>query len=233
MKLRWITWLMAALFLLTASTAQADYTNWEDSHYAFKQVKTVYMAEMDTSEVNIDSAAKERQLKEEFAKRVKTIKGVNVLTEAPRTAKALLPGAVQKASEEEETETTGVSIPQDAIDAGADIYILPRLTNYHVDSYLVPAHTEWRSRRVRETWKDKDGKWHEFYRDETYPVFIPDSYVPYAEVTVTFEWYDTKTGNLVASSEDARTRNGEDNPIGVYQRIVDRFGKNVQKIIGK
>lgn len=232
MKFRHIAWLLALLFSLLAMPAEAEYTAWTDSNYDFKKAKVVYIAEMDTSDVTIESAAKERKLKEELVKRAQAVKGLKVIAESPKTKVAQVPGSIQKASEEiEESEGADVSIPQEAVDAGADLYIRPTLTTYHVDSYLEPAHTEWHSREVKEAWKDKDGNWHEFYRTVNYPVFIPDTYVPYADVTVTFEWYDTKTGALVASSEDERTRNAEDNPQGVYQRIIDRFLKNMKKEI--
>lgn len=233
MKTKIVTLLAMLFFVFSLSTAQAEYTNWQDSAYPFKQVRTVYIAEMDTSEVSIESAAKERTLKEELVKRANAVKGLKVVVELPRTSKAILPGQVQKASEEEDNNTNGVAIPQEAIDAGASIYILPRLTTYVIDSYLEPAHMEWKSREVKESWKDKDGKWHDSYHTETYPVFIPDQYIPYCDVTATFEWYDTKTGNLIASSEDARTRVSGSNPQGAYQRIVDRFLKNMKKTMGR
>lgn len=233
MKFRKLAGLLAVLFALVAFPVHGEYTSWADTTYDFHKAKVVYIGEMDTSEVSIESAAKERQLKEELVKRAATVKGLTVIAEGPKGKVAKVPGQVQKVSEElEETEEpTEVSIPQEALDQRADIYIRPALTTYHVDSYLEPAHTEWRSREVKESWKDKDGKWHEYYRTESYPVFIPDTYVPFAEVTVTFEWYDTKTGALVASSEDERTRNAENNPTGVYQRIIDRFLKNIKKQI--
>ena len=232
MKFRHIAWMLALLFSLLAMPAEAEYTAWADSTYNFKKAKVVYIAEMDTSDVSIESAAKEWKLKEELVKRAGTVKGLKVIAESPKTKVAQVPGSIQKASEEiEEMEPVDVSIPQEAIDAGADLYIRPTLTTYQVDSYLEPAHTEWHSKEVREAWKDKDGNWHEYYRTVNYPVFIPDTYIPYADVTVTFEWYDTKTGALVASSEDERTRNAENNPQGVYQRIIDRFLKNMKKEI--
>ena len=110
--------------------------------------------------------------------------------------------------------------------------ILPLITTWQTDSYLVPAHTEWRNREIRDAWRDKDGRWHEYYRTITYPEYVPDYWVPYAEVTVTFEWYDTKTGSLIASSEDKRLRASETHPEDLYERIVDRFIKNMKKTLG-
>ncbi len=66
-----------------------------------------------------------------------------------------------------------VTIPQGAVDAKADIYILAKMTQCDVDSYLVLAHTEWKSRQVEENYVDKDGKLHSFYRTENYPDTFP------------------------------------------------------------
>lgn len=100
-------------------------------------------------------------------------------------------------------------------------------------SYLVPAHTEWKSRQVEENYVDKDGKLHSFYRTENYPEYVPDHDVPYVTVGVQFQWFDTKTGKLVASSEDVRRRNSESNPSSVYNRIIDRFYKNMKDTLEK
>ena len=48
-------------------------------------------------------------------------------------------------------------------------------------------------------------------------------------VTMTFEWYDVESGELIASSEDDRTRDAENDPKGMYQRIVDRFAKDLKE----
>ena len=52
-------------------------------------------------------------------------------------------------------------------------------------------------------------------------------------VGVQFQWFDTKTGKLVASSEDVRRRNSESNPSSVYNRIIDRFYKNMKDTLEK
>jgi hypothetical protein len=126
-----------------------------------------------------------------------------------------------------------VTIPQAALDAKADVYILPRMDSCAVSSYLVPAHTEWRTDEIPESWRDDHGHWHTFYRTVTYPEYYPDSYVPYTAVSVQFQWFDTKTGKLVASSQDARARGSENNPMDIYDRILDRFFKNMKTTLNK
>lgn len=88
---------------------------------------------------------------------------------------------------------------------------------------MVPAHTEWKSRQVEENHVDKDGKLHSFYRTENYPEYVSDHDVPYVTVGVQFQWFDTKTGKLVASSEDVRRRNSESNPPSVYNCIIEKI----------
>ena len=219
------TILTALLLLLSGAAARAEYTEWKDSTYPFQSVKTIYVDEIDTEALEGLSPAEEWKLKDTFYKKISKIKDVSILTKEPRpdgdlnTKDAVIGGK-------------DTAIPEEAVEKGADIYIQPRITTWQVDSYLVPAHTEWRNTEVRDAWRDKDGRWHEYYRTVTYPEFVPDYWVPYAQVTVTFEWYDTKSGNLIASSEDSRTRGAESNPENLYGRIVDRFIKNMKKTLG-
>ena len=224
-----ITLIAAWLLLLFPSWTEASYTSWEDESYPFSDAKVIYIDELDTSEASMVSPSMERKLKGDFYRRALKVKNVEVKAAKPEPLKAALPSKGEGNSAEvigKEAEHT--IVPEEAVSEKADIYILSRLRTWNVDSYLVPGHTEWRDTEVRDAWRDKDGNWHTYYRTVTYPEWIPPHYIPYAEVAVTFEWYDVKTGDLIASSEDERLRSGEDNPMGVYQRIMDRFFKNMK-----
>lgn len=223
MKTKFFAVIAFIFFLFSFSMAEADYTSWQDSSYDFKAVKTVYIGSMDTSEAGISSSAVEMKVKDNFYKKAMKIRGPAMVAESPETMEV---EPIEKGSSSTEESTS--MVPEEAVKAGADLYIYPKLTVWQVDSYLVPAHTEWRDTMVRDFWRDKDGYWHEFYRTVTYPEYIPSYYVPCAGVAVTFEWYDVKTGKLVASSEDSRLRGSESNPQAVYERIVDRFCKNAK-----
>lgn len=227
-RYRLLVLLMAFFLFLSGSSASADYTEWKDSTYDFTKVKTLYIGEMDTSAFPEMGSAMKWKLKEEFYKKTSGVKGLSLLMEQPGPrGRAALPAQ----EEDSIIEGSETAVPEEAVSGKADIYILPRLEQYSVNSYLLPAHTEWRSREVREGWRDRDGRWHEFYRTVTYPEYVPDLWVPCARVDVTFEWYDVKTGNLVASSEDSRVRNGENNPLSLYRRAIDRFTKNMKKTV--
>ncbi len=229
---------VAAAFLMTALissavSVRADFTSWENSSYPFAQVKSVYVAEMDTSEVSLNQVKAQKAKAFLDNKLMKLSLPSSFKLTSEFSNQVYLPASkVQKASEENGESNADPLL--EAVEAsGADVYIIPRLTHWHVDSYIIPAHTEWRSRKVKDAWKDKDGNWHEYYRTETYPEFIPDQAVPYSEVTVSFEWYDRASGKLIASSEDARVRDMENNPQGIYERIIERFVKNLKKTLKK
>ena len=244
--------LAGCLALTGAVPALADYTSWQDPQYDFSNVKTVYMAQMDMSGYGLQNLAKKQKMVDHFNTRTaKTkLKKAKLVVEPVSQPRALLPGekpavpekeaeparqqALEKQLEPSKTnDATQVTIPQAALDAKADVYILPRMDSCAVSSYLVPAHTEWRTDEIPESWRDDDGHWHTFYRTVTYPEYYPDSYVPYTAVSVQFQWFDTKTGKLVASSQDARARGSENNPMDIYDRILDRFFKNMKTILNK
>lgn len=157
----------------------------------------------------------------------------------PSETTAAVPAETAEAALPEKSTATAATtpspapavIPQAAIDAKADAYVTAQLLTYHVGTGLIPAHTEWNSYSVRDVYYDRDGHPHWFYHDVSYPVYVPDAYVPMATVRVRFAVYDVKTGKLVSCSEDMRTRGSSDDLRGVYQRILDRFFKNLKKTV--
>lgn len=71
---------------------------------------------------------------------------------------------------------------------------------------MIPAHMEWESYMIRDVAYDRRGRPHWFSRRISYPVYVPNTYVPLATVSVQFIVYDVKTGKAVSMSEDNRTR---------------------------
>lgn len=149
----------------------------------------------------------------------------------PATDLSSLNTIVQKSTPSEKSRPSAIVIPQKAIDAKADIYVTAQLLTYSVGTGCIPAHTEWNSYSVRDVYYDRDGHPHWFYHDVSYPVYVPDTYVPMATVSVRFAVYDVLTGKLISYSEDTRTRSSSDDLRGVYNRIIDRFFKNLKKEI--
>ncbi len=120
-------------------------------------------------------------------------------------------------------------LPQEAMQA--DLYVTAQVTTYRIGSGMIPAHTEWNSYTVQDVFYGRDGRPRWFSRRISYPVYVPDTYVPVACVSVRFAVYDTRTGKAVSLSEDTRTRSSSRDLTGVYGRIIDRFFKNLKKEI--
>ena len=251
--------------LLVGNCACADFTSWQDSNYDFTKIKTIYVAQMDMEEAEIESLVKERTLSEELAKKLSSVKELSIVTESLNVHTDLFAEAEKKLAKQasakksyelptkdskvdtdnKETQSDALSDSSDEEDSdeivlgenvlasGAEIFIQPFLHTYSVATELIPAHTEWRTRRIDRSWVDHKGKVHRDYYTETFPYYVPDTYVSHALVSCSFEWYDVKTGNLIASSEDSRDKRYSDDPIDVYQRIIDRFVKNLKKTFKK
>lgn len=126
---------------------------------------------------------------------------------------------------------TNLAVPQAAKDAEADLYVTAQVLSYGIGTGLIPAHTEWNSYPVHDVYYDRDGRAHWFTRYISYPVYVPDRYVPIASVGVRFTVVDVRTGAVVSLSEDTRDRGSSDDTRGVYKRIIDRFFKNLKKEI--
>lgn len=153
--------------------------------------------------------------------------GAAVLAPAP-VATPPLPGpAITDTAAIAKADT--VIVPQAAKDTDADLYITAQVLAYGIGTGLIPAHTEWNSYQVQDVYYDRDGHAHWFTRNISYPVYVPDRYVPVASVGVRFTVVDVKTGAVVSLSEDTRDRGSSDDTRGVYNRIIDRFFKNLKK----
>lgn len=122
-----------------------------------------------------------------------------------------------------------ITVPSAAKEAEADLYVKGDVLSYGIGTGLIPAHTEWNTYQVSDVYYDRDGHPHWYTRNISYPVYVPDRYVPIASVSVRFTVVDVKTGNVVSVSEDTRDRGSSDDTRGVYNRIIDRFFKNLKK----
>ncbi len=232
--------LVSALILLAAGqTASAEFVSWQEKTYDFSRVKTIYVAALDTREAKLDDVLKEKILSEEFRTKLAAVSRFSYIMEdeaADETAVSENDAKEETAAGESDviapvkTETKVTKFSKAAAASGADVLLCPILRTYKVTQELVPAHTEWQTRQIDRSWKDRDGRWHKEYQTISYPVHVPDAYIDHAYISCAFEWYDLRTGKLIAGSEDTRDRRYEDNPLEMYRRIVDRFVKNLKKL---
>lgn len=229
---------------IQADTPMKFYRLKEDFQKKAGAVKGISVV-MPALEAPAPPALRQKAAKKETTKKVTPVpQSVEIKHAAASDPAAGLPPDTTTPAETAKSDTTAatavseplpspapVVIPQAVIDANADAYVTAQLLTYHVGTGLIPAHTEWNSYSVRDVYYDSDGHPHWFYHDVSYPVYVPDAYVPMATVRVRFAVYDVKTGKLVFCSEDMRTRGSSDDLRGVYNRIIDRFFKNLKKEI--
>ncbi len=233
---KWRIGLLVLSFTVFSSLpAGARYAAWQDPEYDFTSVKTVYLEHFDFSMVKLRSFDGSQAMETYWRKKGEAFSKVTILQPPMEVPRALLPGQGVENAGEQNKETTTLpktaakrdpllQIPAQA--AQAELYLTARLDTLGRDSVLVPAHTEWRTTEVEDGYFDAKGHYHSLYHTITYPEYVPSYYVPYITVGAVFNAYDTKTGKLVLSSEDIRTRGDETHSIDIYKRIVDRFFKN-------
>lgn len=165
-----------------------------------------------------------------------TVKRKNVTTADPGAGIASTEPATPPLPAPEATEVLPaptkdmhIAVPDAAKAAEADLYIKGDVLSYGVGTGLIPAHTEWNTYQISDVYYDRDGHPHWYTRNISYPIYVPARYVPIASVAVRFTVVDVQTGNVVSVSEDTRDRGSSSDTRGVYNRIIDRFFKNLKK----
>lgn len=197
-------------FILFPQMVSAEKTDWKDSNYNFKRVKTVVILNLH-NDADLSSVSRAVQMKvdDDYAKNSKKLK-CEVLTEDQ--ARRML--GMQNASREALKNSLGQI---------ADLWIEGNIHLWKSSYHIVPARTVWesqkRTRRVRDRW----GDWYE----ETYYESVPVTYPPYrvdtSDIISIFEVYDAKTGKLVFTREDNRSRDDENAQKDMFGRMCNSF----------
>ena len=213
---------LLACLTLFAAPAAASKNDWTDKAYDFHKINTAVVYDIDLSQAKPDSDIVSRNLQELFQKKAERMHLVQLTPEqASRKISLKLYkdlDALQKTAPDE-----AAALFNDNLKSVADIYIKASLDEYSVGGYVVPAHTEWRDRQESYTWTDRDGHSHTDTRTISYPEYVPEHYVSTVTVKVRFDAYDAATGKAIFSREESRTRDSEDNPHDVYERIISSF----------
>ncbi|WP_444349792.1 hypothetical protein [Phascolarctobacterium succinatutens] len=95
----------------------------------------------------------------------------------------------------------------------------------------VPGHFEDYTTQERHYYYDKDGKRHYWTEDVVRQRWVPESFHPYAQLSLIYNFYDLSDGTLVASFSDSRSREYENDPAdGMLNRsLKDCFNKIFRK----
>ena len=196
-----IKYFFGAFFLLTIflipQITSAEKNDWIDKNFNFKSVKTVAVMNV-TTEVDLGSKGnifKQKLLSSYFdgAKKIKA----KVLTEN--------------------------QIGQSNLSEVADLRVECTIKTFENSYYIIPERTVWEEKRRTRTYRDRDGN----RQEETYYVTVPVTYPPrrvdVSDLVVSFEVYDTKTGQLVFGREDNRRREDDQAQQGMFGRMCNSF----------
>ena len=113
----------------------------------------------------------------------------------------------------------------------ADAVIMCNIKDWSDDYYIVPERTTWESKKMYRNVRDRYGNWIE----ESYYVTVPVTHPPYrvdvSKISVAFEVYDTRTGQMIFGREDVRDREDRNAQDGMYGRICNSFFQDLGKLI--
>lgn len=95
----------------------------------------------------------------------------------------------------------------------------------------VPGHFEDYTTQERHYYYDKEGKRHYWTEDVVRQRWVPESFHPYAQLSLIYNFYDMEDGTLVASFSDSRNREYENDPAGgmLNRSLKDCFKKIFRK----
>lgn len=200
--------LLLACFILP-QTVSAEKHDWKDNYYNFRGVRSVILAEI-TSNVNF---SRESNV---FLQRLYSTYYDN--------ARRL------KCSVFRDEQRRIFSDPREFAQV-ADLVIRCNIKDWSDDFYIVPEHTVWEQKKMYRRVRDMWGNWIEDSYYVTVPVTYPPRRVDVSKIAVSFEVYDTRTGQMVFGREDVRDREDRNAQDGMYGRICNSFFQDLSKLM--
>ena len=222
--------LVVLMLVIMPVGAWAEKTDFKDSSYNFKQVKSVAVYDMDFSKIDMEEdSVQAKSMQAVYQDKLHTAKLPIVDEEMLLRKISLLSGQdmdlLYQSNPEEYEQVYWEKLPE-----VADVYITSEVKEYKSSIIFHPAYTSWERRTKYITVKDSDGNSRRVEIEYDEPVYHPESYSTQFYVTVEFRAYDTKTGKEIFSRVDARDREdyeGKD----MYARICANFAKDFAKLM--
>ena len=198
-------------FVILPQNVSAEKHDWKDNSYNFRDVRKVVLTEI-TSNANFDG------MSNIFLQRIYSTYYDN--------SKKL---KCEVITSDQNRQSYKMADPR-AFSQIADLLILCNIRDWSDDYYIVPEKTTWETKKMYRNVK-RDGKWIE----ESYDVAVPVTHPPYrvdvSKIAVTFEVYDTRTGQMVFGREDVRDREDRNAQDGMYGRICSSFFQDSNKLM--
>ena len=228
-------------FFMILPTVNAEKMDFVDSKYPFSQLKSVYIYDIDLSAlsktnnntVNADNKFAERVLLQDYYDNAHKFEYYTVYNEEQAKRKISL--ATNKDIDKMMTEnkSEGVAFFDDNLKQIVQAAVKAELTSYYTDSYIIPAHTEWRTVTESEDYYDKNGKRHTRTRTIQVPEYVGDQTVYRANVTIHFSMIDTKTGKEIFSRTETRVNTFTSDCRECFKQTVRAFYRDLKKMIKK
>ena len=205
-------------FLILPQIVSAEKTDWKDSNYNFGRVRTVVL-------LNINSEADLRRVSNAVQMKVE-----GDYLNSSRKLKC------QVLTEDQARRMLGITnASQDRLKSSlsdiADMWIECDIRVWKDSYYIVPARTVWeekkRTRKIRNRW----GYWEEESYYESVPVTYPPYRVDTSDIIADFEAHDARTGRVVFTREDNRSRNDAQAQKDMFGRMCNSFFEDLGKRI--
>ena len=115
--------------------------------------------------------------------------------------------------------------------APRDLEMRVTINHFGYRTIRVPGHFEDYTTQETHYYYDKDGKRHYWTEDVVRQRWVPESFHPYAQLSLIYNFYDLSDGTLVASFSDSRNREYENAPAGgmLNRSLKDCFKKIFRK----
>lgn len=215
-------------FFCSMTSVHAEKYDWADKAFSFSSIRTALIYDLDTSGAQLGNDILEKALQGEYMKKASRPHYSVLSAEQVSRKISLQQGMDLYVMEKEDPEGFQAAFTAHS-SKFIQIYVKTKLLEYTTGSYVVPAHTEWRTKDLTDTFTDRDGHQQTITRTISYPEYVPDNTVSTATVKLRFDVYDARTGKAVFSREELRTRDSSDDPHGVFQRILDSFFNDLQR----
>lgn len=211
--------LVLMLIFCQTLSAEAKIDKWSDTNYPFKSIKAVYIENIKLAAPGL-SDIETKNLQTDFWKQVNREQPYTVITYEQLIRKLSL-------SEGRDLDALRNSNPaafddymRNNMSRVVTAYAKTVMDEYKIGSYVVPAHTEWRTRYVKDHYYDRDGNRHETTREERYPEFVPERTVYTDTIHMRLDVYDAKTHQVIFSREEYRTDDNSRDLSGMFGEIT-------------
>ncbi len=222
--------LLAVLLIGQFRAAEASIEKWADPEYDFKGIRTVYISDIDLSEPEL-SEIQARVLQTDFWKQVKRGQPYTFLNTEQMERKISLKTFQDLTVLAEKDPVQAEAVWYAEMPSFVNAYAETVLDEYRLEPYVIPAHTELRTRYITDYYYDSRGKRHEYTREIPYTVFVPERHTCRSIIHIRFDVYDAATRKVIFSRHEYRVDPDSDDLQGMFGEVTRGCLRDFRKVI--